>query len=313
MKIKVAAIQLPGNPQSLPDRLAAIESQISCLASQEVKLAVLPEMGMSGYDVGPDFPQGEPIPGPLSSWLEQQSKKYSMVLIAGMAEAAGCHIYNVSVVTDPRGYCGKYRKIHVSTVENASWNRGVLPCVIETVIGRIAVGICADMVFPALWEFYHKQKPDLVAISAAWPDFEKSSHPVGGKTFRDYHRNCVRLLPEKISEFVGAPVIFSNCSGPSQITLPYIGKKIDCQFAGGSRVVEGTTIHSAQASGIESVAAEVETGALIERDPVDEQSWLPGASWRVCRQFYLGESLSTLLFRGVYRYRRILRRATSNQ
>ncbi|MBW7939304.1 MAG: hypothetical protein H3C63_11040, partial [Candidatus Omnitrophica bacterium] len=66
-------------------------------------------------------------------------------------------------------------------------------------------------------------------------------------------------------------------------------------------------------SGIESVAAEVETGAFVEKDPVDEHSWLPGASWRVRRQFYLGESLSALLFRGVYRYRRILRRGTSHQ
>lgn len=307
MKIKVAAIQLPGNPHSLVDRFAAIESELARLSLQNVKLAVLPEMGLPGYDVGPDYPHGEPIPGPSSSWLAAQSKKHQMVLVAGMAEAIEDDIYNVSIVTDPQGFRGKYRKIAISTVENAAWERGTEPGVIETGLGRIAVGICADMVYPTIWTTYRQQRPDLVVISAAWPDFGSSSIPLGGKAFRDYHRRCVKHLPEQISQYVGAPVIFSNCSGRSQITLPFIGHKIECQFAGGSRIVDGTTLVEALTQETESVVDVIDTGASSFEDQAIESEWLSEASWLIRKQFYLGESLSRLFFRGVYRCRRARR------
>ena len=70
-------------------------------------------------------------------------------MIAGIAERAGHKVYNSAVIVEPKGYIGKYRKIHLFDTEKNCFDRGDLPLTVFN-IGSVRVGvmICFDWRFP---------------------------------------------------------------------------------------------------------------------------------------------------------------------
>lgn len=228
-----------------------------------------------------------------------------MVVVAGMVEREGRDLYNVFAVADSTGWRGRYRKIHISTVENSCWKPGRDPEIVETEIGRIGLGICADMVYRTPWESYRGRKADLVAICAAWPDFRKLRGLPVSQRFREIHHGYIQDLPEKISRALGVPVLFSNYHGEGAVSRPILGGNLKCFFAGGSRIVsQGHTLTEGgdEHSGV--LYANLEPGVGEADDPEWDGPWLPHAGFLTRCQFYGGEVLSRLDFAGVYHYRR---------
>ena len=99
----------------------------------------------------------EPIPdGPTIRLMQEQAKKYGMVLVVPIYEEAMTGVYyNTAAVIDADGeYLGKYRKSHIPHTHPGFWEKfyfkpGNLGYpVFQTAFGRVGVYICYDRHFP---------------------------------------------------------------------------------------------------------------------------------------------------------------------
>lgn len=305
MTLVAAAIQLPATAGPASERLAGIDTALATASSMGVRLAVLPELCASGYEVGPrSFRIAEPVPGPLTHRFLEMAIRFDMAIVSGLVEREGTHCFNTAFVVDPTGLKGCYRKIRVSTIENAAWGRGENSAMVATDLGRIALGICADMVYASSWACHRGREIDLVAIGAAWPDFRKQVLPPTGRRFRSLHFGYTREIPEKISRALGVPVIFSNYTGAMHPPFPYIGAPIRVVLAGGSRIVQGVTLADESDSRGGVIAAEIVIGTRHPNEREWEGPWLPGANRWIRGQFHVGEALCRAVFTPVYHWRR---------
>lgn len=307
--MRIAAVQLTEHAAQATRSAEEVRCAILAAAGEGANLVLLPELGLVGYNAALSHAfSGEAVPGPWTERLVEWARELDLTVIGGLVEKEGNDRYNTLMVVDATGYRGKYRKIHVSTIENAYWARGESAKVIETTVGRIGLGICADMVFPTPWRDYVAQSPDLIAIAAAWPDFRTMKGPFAGRQFREFHCDMTQTIPEKVSRALGVPVVLAACGGSCSHSLPILGVPLQFSFAGGSRVVNGSTVAEVRRSGDFDLATADVDLHRNEPDPSAwEGPWLPTRSAWIRSHFHVGETLSSLAFRPVYHMRRLLR------
>ena len=94
----------------------------------------------------------ETIPGPSTAALTELSKKYNIHIIFGMTEKSeNDDLYNTSVLLEPDGVIGKYRKQHIFSDkrrggnEEFFWKPGTEMGLFETPFGRIGIMTCIEM------------------------------------------------------------------------------------------------------------------------------------------------------------------------
>lgn len=86
---------------------------------------------------------------------------------AGLVETDGRDFFNVFILCGPDGnIAGTARK---DNAEAFCFKRGLGIHVIETTIGRIGVGICADNHFASLIALLQAEAVDLILMPHAWP------------------------------------------------------------------------------------------------------------------------------------------------
>lgn len=242
--LRVASIQMRGDRAPLEQKLSRIDVRLREAAGQGARLAVLPELALSGYELGDwNFAAAQRVPdGHAVAALVELARFHDLVVVAGLSEREGDHVYNTMAVVGPDGFLGKYRKIHVASAECAYWRPGAPgQAAIETDLGRIGVGICADMTQPTPWADYAKQGVDLVAIGASWPDYRDATNYPLWREYRESHVEGLRHMPERIERLVGAPVIMANACGDTEVMVTRFGPTVRSRMGGRSRIVCGGT------------------------------------------------------------------------
>jgi len=143
-----------------------------------IKLIVLPEMMLCGGNYPLKLKGGRrsrkeglevsiEVPGPETDMIGQKAKEYGVYICCGCFEKddkyPGVH-FNSAFILDPNGkIILRYRKINSTNnmFEIAQsphslfdkYEEEMLP-VVDTEIGKLAVGICYDMEFPEIWRAY---------------------------------------------------------------------------------------------------------------------------------------------------------------
>jgi predicted amidohydrolase len=123
------------------------------LAEARADLIVLPELCTSGYIFASREEVehlAEPIPGgPTTRALEEIAGERNLVLVAGLAERDGDRFYNSAVLVSPKGFVGRYRKVHLFDRETLWFEPGNEGFRVHEVDGvRLGVLICFDWRFP---------------------------------------------------------------------------------------------------------------------------------------------------------------------
>jgi len=133
-------------------------------AASGAELVVLPEMWNCPYS-NDSFPvYAEDIStgfAPSYSFLSDAARVNKVVLVAGsIPEKADGHLYNTSFVFGKSGrLLGRHRKIHLFDIdipdkitfkESDTLSAGDRLTVLDTEVGRIAIGICYDIRFPEM-------------------------------------------------------------------------------------------------------------------------------------------------------------------
>ena len=179
---RVAALQFEPRLFAKEANLAALLRLTEEAAAGGARLIVTPEMATTAYcwasreEIAAEV---EPVPGPSTQRFGEIAARYGCWIVLGLAEVdpeSGV-FYNSAVLIGPDGPAGLYRKTH-SYISEPKWAKDGdlgLP-VFETPLGRIAMTICMDAVYPETARIPALAGADVICFPTNWLS-EKSPSP----------------------------------------------------------------------------------------------------------------------------------------
>ncbi len=149
-KTRVGFLQTSPAIGALEKNIRQIED---LLEGQRAELWVLPEFALTGYDfvdVAEARQYAEEAPGGKStSWLQSLAEKHNATFVMGLPEIFSGRLFNTAVAVGPKGFIGRYRKLHLFDREKELFEPGDEWLQVFDVGGvKIGMMICFDWIFP---------------------------------------------------------------------------------------------------------------------------------------------------------------------
>ena len=176
-EINVALAQINCRVGDKKYNIDLIEKNAKRAKEKGADLVIFPELSLTGYltrDLTYDL--AEAIPGPSINSLEQVARREKLHMVFGMlehSEKARGVIYNTAVLLGPKGFVGKYRKMHLPThsvfEEKRYFRPGYQLPVFETDIGNLGLIICYDIFFPEISRLLRLKGAQLITCISASP------------------------------------------------------------------------------------------------------------------------------------------------
>ncbi|MCL2300987.1 MAG: carbon-nitrogen hydrolase family protein [Firmicutes bacterium] len=239
--IQLAMIQLENNFKDQAAGYAQAEALISQAAAQGAEFAVLPELSGCGYIPNQTVWQyAEPRDGKTAQWASELSARLGIYIGAGFVEKDGADYYNSYLLSGPQGeICGMVRK---EDAESYCFKRDRGGTHIDTALGRIGIGICADNHYIDRLRRMKEADIDLMLMPHA--------NPTPYRTNRRITQDDLELLaghPATIataySNYLRVPAVYVNAVGGFPEFSGGLGAKSfneDCRLLGGSLVADAT-------------------------------------------------------------------------
>lgn len=211
-QVCVAAVQVHAHLGHTPENLEHFTPLVEQAAQQGAQLVILPELAASGYSMAKlIWDNGETRNGPTTTWLCEISRRLGIYVGIGFLETDGVDFYNAYAIGAPDGrLAGIIRK---TMAETTVFKSAKGPHTIDTGIGRLGVGICADNHFVTLVRQMQAQSVDMMIMPHAVP----TPFKVGGLVSEDdIPRNNAKLRATAplYSKLLGVPAMFVNTVGP---------------------------------------------------------------------------------------------------
>eukprot|EP00204_Picochlorum_oklahomense_P002615 CAMPEP_0118798280 /NCGR_PEP_ID=MMETSP1161-20130426/696_1 /TAXON_ID=249345 /ORGANISM="Picochlorum oklahomensis, Strain CCMP2329" /LENGTH=312 /DNA_ID=CAMNT_0006725657 /DNA_START=142 /DNA_END=1080 /DNA_ORIENTATION=- len=180
-KVKVALCQLSVTDDKQSNILNA-RSLIHEAAENGAELIVLPEMWNCPYS-NDSFPTyAEDLDSgfaPTFTFMSETAKNLGIVLVGGsIPEKSQEKLYNSCFIFGKTGQMlGRFSKLHLFDIdipgkitfkESETLTSGTGPLVVDTEVGRIAVGICYDIRFPELAGLYASRGAQILIYPGAF-------------------------------------------------------------------------------------------------------------------------------------------------
>jgi N-carbamoylputrescine amidase len=243
--IRVAAVQIESKHGLIQANHEHAISLIEKAAKQGAQFVVLPELFSTGYIPNETLWNfAEPKDGPTVTWLKNTAKQFGIYLGAGLLETDGLDFFNIFVLCAPDGQeAGRVSKIEA---EAYIFKRTNGSHIIETALGRIGVGICADNQKVSFLQQMAEESADMVLMPHGWPTPCKTNNQIKEVDVQD-HRNRTRQLVSLYAERLGVPAVFVNGIGTMERMDGLLGKFMDPEIfrlKGRSRIVnsDGNTV-----------------------------------------------------------------------
>ena len=238
--LTLAAIQMRADPYKVEENLERAERYIQQAAQQGAQVVVLPELFNTGYFYhSKNFEVAEGLSGRSARWLRAMGKRFGIHVVGAIIEKDWGRYYDTLVLATPEGCLASYRKLHLALQEKCYFSRGDYPLILDTDLGRIGTGICADLLARGVWERY-RDKVDLLIVSSAWPDFTSGRFLFAKSRVNQQLSAMTKELPKRLAASLGVPVVYANLCGPFESTLPFLYPfNLKAQFAGNSSIHDG--------------------------------------------------------------------------
>ena len=172
---KAGVIQFDVECGRIKANLTKISGYLETLASENVSLAVLPELFSCSFD----NEKLEEHSGSTQDIIEKLSilaRDHRMAIAGTLPELEGDRVFNTMVFIDADGKIkGKYRKLHLFrlTGEHLYYTAGSDIVTIDSTLGRIGLMTCYDLRFPELARVLFLKGAQLIVVSAQWPEPRK--------------------------------------------------------------------------------------------------------------------------------------------
>jgi len=239
VSVRVAALQMESRLGDVAATLDHATGLVESAAAQGAQLIVLPELFSCGYVGNEDIWRlAERPDGATVRWLAEMARRLDVYIGGGHPEFAGSDVLNVFTLAAPGGViAGRARK---SEAEAYVFRRGHGVHVIDTALGRIGVGICADNQFGRLLRLMQDRSVDLMLMPHAWPTPKSVTRLVSEADVAD-QRHKVAELPLIYARHLGVPAILVNQVGRMAPMAGLLGRLMDpavFQLQGRSRIVD---------------------------------------------------------------------------
>jgi N-carbamoylputrescine amidase len=212
--IRIAGLQLAPHPGVIAANLEHATTWVEEAARRRAQLVVLPELYSSGYFLTRDiWDSAEPSDGPTVRWLKSTARRLSIYLGSGFLAVEGDHFINTFVLCGPDGeVSGLVKKRNAEAYFFMRVHSSAH--IIDTRLGRIGVGICADthMVFLPL--LMQKMAVDIALLPHAWPAVTRASRFVSEDDIAQFHAKARGMAP-LYTQLLGVPALFVNQVGPA--------------------------------------------------------------------------------------------------
>ena len=175
-KFKAGVVQFDVKAGQIETNLKTALGYLADLASQQVSLAVLPEMFSCSFDndhLSRYSAQTEQVVESLCRFAGENR----MAIAGTLPEKEKDQIYNTMVFIDVDGRVkGTYRKLHLFrlTGEHLYYAAGNKIVTLDTSFGRIGLMTCYDLRFPELARSLFLQGMQMIIVSAQWPESRKA-------------------------------------------------------------------------------------------------------------------------------------------
>ncbi|HVJ42951.1 MAG TPA: carbon-nitrogen hydrolase family protein [Dongiaceae bacterium] len=187
--MKVALGQTIGTPGDIAANLALMERLAKEASARGADLLLLPELFLSGYNIGTAIPAlAETCEGPSAIAAATIAKAANLAIGYGYPERAPEGIYNAALVLDRQGrIIANYRKSHLwGAMERAQFLPGDAQAIFTLGGLRFGFMICYDIDFPEFARSLALAGVDaIIGISA---------------TTKPYHVIARRLIPARAYE-----------------------------------------------------------------------------------------------------------------
>ena len=172
--LTIAVCQLPIDIEDPEGNIDMAKLAIHDAASLGARLIVLPELTNSGYvfrSIAELEARATTLDGPIIREWVTYAEQLNIVLVAGLAIKDSGLLFNASVVIDPTGFRGWYKKVHLWHDEIDFFTPGdEEPLVVDTEIGRLATMVCYDLEFPEWARLAMLSDAAILAVPTNWPD-----------------------------------------------------------------------------------------------------------------------------------------------
>lgn len=168
--LTLALAQGPVNCSGPQNRLDWLANLLDSLSDKEIDLLLLPELFLSGYNVGEKLREwAEPANGPMATKISTLAKKHRLAIHYGFPEFTPQGLYNSAQCFDSRGQalCCQRKLMLPPGFEVDYFERG-RGCQLFSLKGfRIATLICYDAEFPETFRHVAEMGADLVLVPTA--------------------------------------------------------------------------------------------------------------------------------------------------
>jgi len=168
--MKLAIYQCAGHFLNVSANLELLAQTAASASAQGADFLVLPELFLSGYNVGDDIHQvGEAQDGDAIARACTIAKDHKISLLFGYIERGDQQFYNSAALIDETGtLVGNYRKTHLFGPEEQRLFHPGDRWVVQDIAGlRVGVLICYDVEFPEAVRTLALQGAQLIAVPTA--------------------------------------------------------------------------------------------------------------------------------------------------
>ncbi len=149
--MKIALYQGPGCLNDTQAGFAHLRAQAAKAKAQGADLLVLPEMYLSGYNIGPEAALAQAIPAAGLAPAQEAAKSLRIALVFGYPEKVGDKVANAAVLVGPDGgVLLNYRKTHLfGDLDRGMFKQPGTEFPVAELNGtKIGLLICYDIEFP---------------------------------------------------------------------------------------------------------------------------------------------------------------------
>jgi N-carbamoylputrescine amidase len=281
--VKIAAVQVQSQPGKVGANLEHATPFVDEAAAQGATLVVLPELFSCGYAPNRSvWEAAEPVDGPTAKWFGAVARRLGIYLGGGMVESDGTDFFNAFILAGPDGQI--VGRAYKTNAEANVFKRDRNQHVVDTPIGRIGIGICADNQFVDQLHLMHEAQVDLILMPHAWPSPAKAAGLVSEADVASQQSRMIEL-PALYARALGVPVVFVNQVGPLLPIGGILGRLMDpkiWQLRGQSRIIDSDTSVVGQLSDREGVLVAAATLDPARKHYVEQPNfggWLqPGSA-----------------------------------
>jgi predicted amidohydrolase len=210
--------------------------------SKITDILVLPELCNSGYNFT-SFEQAwgtsEKIENSIFiNYLISKCKQFNLYIVSGFNERDNNDLYNSAILIGPKGYIGKYRKLHLFMNEKDYFKPGNISLpVFDIGLCKIGMLVCFDWIFPEVWRILALKGAEIIChpSNLILPGLAQKAVPIHALTNRIFTITANRIGTEGDLSFTGLSTI-ANPNGDilfqaSQTEEETVMKDIDIRLA----------------------------------------------------------------------------------